>query len=352
MNSFTPGFLGSQPLSHDLLRTIRVLGEYQGKEALFKRQAPQVLGTLREAAMIQSTEASTRLEGITAPPGRIRSLMAKRSRPRNRPEQEIAGYRDVLNTIHTSHSAMPFTPNVILQLHRDLYRFTAAEGGRWKMSDNEIVKTFPDGARVVRFRPVPAHRTPEAMETLHRRFNQAWDAGRIDHLLLIPAYVLDFLCIHPFADGNGRMARLIALWLLYRAGMEVGRYISLEKIVEETREGYYDSLYASSQGWHEGRHTLGPWWEYFLGVMLLGAYREFEQRTGIMTTARGAKTEQVLISFEKLPQRFRYADLAAACPNVSRPTIKRVLGKLRDQGRVRCLKAGRDAVWEKLENDE
>ncbi len=352
MKSFEPGVLDGQPPPHRLVKTIRLLGEYQGKEALFRQQAPQVLKTLREVALIQSTESSTRLEGITAPPDRIRSLVAQKSRPANRSEQEIAGYRDVLDTIHTNFRELPFSPNVVLQLHRDLYRFMPDEGGRWKRSNNEIVEVSPDGRRIVRFKPVDAHLTPEAMETLHRRFNRAWDEEHFDRLLLIPAFVLDFLCIHPFADGNGRMARLITLWLLYRAGMGVGRYISLEKIVEETREGYYDSLYLSSQGWHEARHDLGPWWEYFLGVMLLEAYREFERRIGSVTAARGAKTEQVLAAFEKLPARFRYADLAFACPNVSRPTIKRVLGKLRDQDKVRCIKAGRDAMWEKIETCE
>ena len=215
------------------------------------------------------------------------------------------------------------------------------------MTNNEISETRPDGTKVTRFEPIPAHQTPDAMERLHVLFQEQWEKGEIDSLLLIPAYVLDFLCIHPFTDGNGRMARLLTLLLLYQAGFRVGRYISLEQLIENQREGYYDALYKSSQGWHQGEHSLLPWWEYFLGVMLLTAYREFERRTGELTSAHGAKTEMVMAAIQKLPATFRYADLAQACPNVSRPTIKRVLARLREEGSVECIKFGRDAVWKK-----
>ena len=178
-------------------------------------------------------------------------------------------------------------------------------------------------------------------------FKEEWEKGGIDPLLLIATYIFDFLCIHPFTDGNGRIARLLTLLLLYQAGFEVGRYISLEQMIENQREGYYDALYNSSQGWYQGEHNLLPWWEYFLGVMLLGAYREFERRTGELTSAHGAKSEMVIAAIKKLPDTFRYADLAQACPNVSRPTIKRVLARLREEGSVECVKYGRDAVWEK-----
>ncbi len=347
MNSFEREFLEKQPIPHSLLRTIRLLGEYRGKEALFIQQTPQVLESLRQVAIIQSTESSNRIEGIEAPPARIKKLVEHKTTPKNRSEQEIAGYRDALATIHANHANMPFTTGIVLQLHRDLYQFVAQQGGRWKMADNEISETRSDGTKVTRFRPIPAHQTPEAMERLHALFKEQWDRGEIDPLLLIPAYVLDFLCIHPFTDGNGRMARLLTLLLLYQSGFEVGRYISLEYLIENQREGYYDALYKSSQDWHEGEHTLLPWWEYFLGVMLLAAYRELERRTGELTTARGAKTELVLAAIRKLPERFRYADLAQAYPNVSRPTIKRVLARLREDGAVECIKSGRDAIWEK-----
>lgn len=347
MNSFEQGFLENQPIPHLLLRTVRLLGEYRGKEALFIQQTPQVLESLRQAAIIQSTESSNRIEGIEAPAERIKKLVEHKTTPRNRSEQEIAGYRDALATIHANHANMPFTTGIVLQLHRDLYQFVSQPGGRWKMTDNEITETRADGTRVTRFKPIPAHQTPDAMERLHFLFKEQWENNRVDPLLLIPAYVFDFLCIHPFTDGNGRIARLLTLLLLYQAGFEVGRYISLEHLVEKQREGYYDALYKSSQGWHRGKHSLLPWWEYFLGVMLLTAYREFERRTGELTSAHGAKTEMVMAAIQKLPATFQYADLAKACPNVSRPTIKRVLGRLREEGSVECIKPGRDAVWEK-----
>jgi Fic family protein len=348
MRSFEEGYIERQQIPHSLLRTIRLLGEYRGKEELFKQQTPQALETLRQVAIIQSTESSNRIEGIEAPLERIKKLVEHKTAPKNRSEQEIAGYRDVLATIHANHANISFTAGLVLQFHRDLYQFAPQQGGRWKMVDNEIMETNANGTRTIRFKPVPAHQTPEAMEKLHLGFKELWERGEVDPLLIIPAYIFDFLCIHPFTDGNGRMARLLTLLLLYHAGFEVGRYISLEHLIEQQREGYYDALYKSSQEWHEGKHTLLPWWEYFLGVMLLGAYREFERRTGELTTTHGAKTEMVLSAINKLPAQFRYADLARACPNISRPTIKRVLGQLRLKGKVECVKSGRDAVWEKI----
>jgi Fic family protein len=341
------GFLEKQPIPHSLLRTIRLLGEYRGKEALFVQQTPQVLESLRQVAIIQSTESSNRIEGIEAPAERIKKLVEHKTTPKNRSEQKIAGYRDALATIHANHASISFTTGVVLQLHRDLYRFVAQQGGRWKMADNEISKTRPDGTKVTRFKPTPAYQTPDAMDHLHALFKGQWEKGQIDPLLLIPAYVLDFLCIHHFTDGNGRMARLLTLLLLYQASFEVGRHISLEHFIEKQREGYYDALYKSSQGWHQGEHSLLPWGEYLLGVMLLAAYREFERRTGELTSAHGGKTEMVMATIQKLPATFRYADLAQACPNVSRPTIKRVLARLRVDGSVKCVKSGRDAIWEK-----
>jgi Fic family protein len=348
MKSFEPGFLENHPITHNLVQTIRLIAEFKGKQDLYKEQSPQLLETLRQAAIIQSTESSNRIEGITAPIDRIKKIVAKKATPRNRSEQEIAGYREVLTTIHTNYADIPFTTGVVLQLHRDLYQFEVGEGGKWKAVDNEITELRPDGTKVVRFRPVPAFQTQEAMKQLHKLFDNLLQSRHIDPLLLIPTYVLDFLCIHPFRDGNGRMARLLTLLLLYKAGFEVGRYISLEKMVEDTKESYYDTLYQSSQNWHEAKHSLQPWWEYFLGVMVLGAYRDFERRVGLVTTVRGAKREMILDTINHLPKRFQFGDIGRACPGVSRPTINRTLRELREQGKVVCIKGGRDAIWEKI----
>lgn len=349
MKSFEGGFIERQPVTQSLLLAVGALREFKGKEALFKEQSPQALETLRQVAIIQSTESSNRIEGVTAPLERIQALVAEKTTPKNRPEREIAGYRDVLNTIHSNYAGIPFTANVVLQLHRDLFQYAESPGGTWKSADNAIEEIHPDGTRIVRFRPVSAHATPEAMEELHTLFNASWNPGRIDKLLLIPAYILDFLCIHPFRDGNGRMARLLSLLLLYHASYELGRYISLEKIVEETKETYYEALGLSSQGWHEGRHDLLPWTEYFLGV-LTGAYRRFEERVGTLTSARGAKTQMVLDAVQRLPDGFRMVDLERAAPNVTREMIRVVLNRLKKSGEVWPEGAGRGAVWRKRGN--
>jgi Fic family protein len=347
MNSFVSGFVERQPIPQQLLRTIRLLGEFKGKEEMFKKQSPQALETLRQAAIILSTESSNRIEGVTAPHERIVKLVTKRTKPRDRSEQEIAGYRDVLNTIHANHAHMRLSAGLVQQLHRDLFKFTVEKGGQWKSSSNEIAELRADGTKFVRFTPVAPHLTEDAMLSLHERFGRLWGSNEAEPLLLIPSYVLDFLCIHPFRDGNGRVARLLSLLLLYQAGYEVGRFISLELIVEETKTGYYDSLYQSSQGWHDAKHNPLPWWEYFLGVMLLTAYREFENRTGIMIKARGAKTAMVLDAIGHLPDGFKMVDLERVCPNVTRDMIRVVLNGLKKDNKIYCEGFGAAAIWKK-----
>jgi Fic family protein len=351
MNSFRPGFIESQPISQSLLQSIRLIGEHKGQERLYEQQSPQVLEALRHEAIVESTESSNRLEGITAPRERLVGLAEKSVQPQNRPEQEIAGYRDVLATIHANHANMTFGQDLVRQLHRDLFQYTAVRGGEWKVTDNRITERRPDGTIAVRFEPVPAFMTAEAMEGLHRGFSAAWSENQIELLLVVSTYVFDFLCVHPFLDGNGRLSRLLTLLLLYKAGCGVGRFISLEKKVEETRESYYDALAKSSQGWHQGAHTLVPWWEYLMGVVVLSAYREFEARAGVITSRRGAQSQRVIQAVERLPVPFKVRDVAKMSPGVSRPTINRVLQGLRKEGRIRLLGKGRDAAWERVDQD-
>lgn len=348
MKSFEPGILEKQRISQNLLRTIRLLGEYKGREEVFRQQSPQVLETLRQAAMIQSTESSNRIEGVVAPHDRIVKIVQKKVKPGNRSEQEIAGYRDVLNTIHANHSNMKFSMNLVLQMHRDLLKFTTEKDGRWKTTQNEIEEVGPDGKRFIRFTPVAPHLTDDAMRSLHERFKKSKESQEFEPLLLIPAYVLDFLCIHPFRDGNGRMARLISLLLLYQSGFEVGRFISLEHIVEETRESYYDTLFQSSQKWHHGKHSLVPWWEYFLGVMLLSAYREFEKRAGVLTTSYGAKSQMILDAIDRLSGDFKVVDVQRICPGISLDLIRMRLKDLKKAGKIEPSGRGPAAVWRKI----
>jgi Fic family protein len=332
------------PITQALLQSVRRLGEFKGRESLYRSQMPQALETLRQAAIIQSAESSNRIEGVTAPPQRLRALMAEKTKPQDRSEQEIAGYRDVLNTIHGNHEGMRFTASLVLQLHRDLFKYTSTPGGRWKSTQNAIIEILPSGSKRTRFEPVAPHLVSEAMDLLHVQFTKFLEEAKIDPLILIPVYVLDFLCIHPFLDGNGRMARLLTLLLLYQAGYGVGRYISLERVVEESKESYYDTLYRSSQGWHEGRHTLVPWTEYFLGTML-AAYKEFENRVGILTDGRGAKTELVLEAIRRFYGDFSVSELQAQCPNVGIDLIRRLLRQERKVGNLECLGRGPAARW-------
>ncbi len=346
MRSFEHDYLLDTPISHSLVMAVRVLGEFRGRQGLYTDQFPEVLETLRQVAMIQSTESSNRIEGITVLPDRLTDLVTKKSKPRDRSEQEVAGYRDVLASIHANHTRTRLSTELILDWHRMMYRYTGETGGHWKATDNAILEVRPDGRRVVRFKPVSAVGTPKFMDRLVRLFNHALGEAKTDPLLLVASFVLDFECVHPFTDGNGRLGRLLTLLLLYHSGYEVGRYISLERIVEESKETYYDALLNSSRGWYEGRHDLRPWWEYFLG-MLTAAYKEFEARVGTLTSARGAKRGMVRNAVQRLPTRFRMGDVQRACPGVSYPTLKRALADLKREGKLRCLGKGRDAEWER-----
>jgi Fic family protein len=347
--SFGTGVIENLRVTPALLSTLGVVHEHKGRQELYKRTSPGVLETLLEVARIQSVESSNRIEGIIAPAERISELVRTKTTPENRSEAEIAGYRDALATIHANATNMRFTPGLVLQLHRDLSRYLPGPGGRWKNSDNEIEEALSDGSKRIRFTPVPAFVTAQAMETLHTRLNAERDAATIDELVLAAAYTLDFLCIHPFGDGNGRTSRLLSLILLYQAGYEVGRYVSLEKVIEDSKDTYVDALEASSAGWHEGEHDLLPWMEYFAGIVL-AAYRELETRVGDVTGERGAKGQMVLGCIKRLPAQFRIADIERACPHVSRPTINRMLRAERVAGHLVCVKRGRDATWQKIES--
>lgn len=348
MKSFEHGYLYEMPISHGLLTTMRALGEFRGREGLYSQQSPEVLETLRRTAIVQSVESSNRIEGVTVGAARIDPLVLKRAKPRDRPEQEIAGYRDVLARIHTDAGRLKLSTELIRNWHREMYAYTNEKAGRWKNRDNAILEVRSDGRQVVRFRPVSALATPKFMAQLVELFNREMLEGRTDALVLVAAFVLDFECIHPFTDGNGRLGRLLTLLLLYQAGYGVGRYISLERIVERSKESYYDVLHRSSQGWHEGRHDLRPWLEYFIGT-LIAAYKEFEARVGTISSAKGAKRVLVKNAIAHLPPRFTISELERVCNGISRKTLIRALGELRSKGALRCLGRGPNAQWERVE---
>lgn len=347
MNSFERNVLDNPPLTINILNLTNKIAEYRGKQALYERQLPQVLDTLRYHAIIQSTESSNRIEGITVSARRFDSIMSDKTQPKDRSEAEIAGYRDVLRTIHERHSYISIRSNTMLQLHRDLMAYVGSgQGGKYKAVDNVIQETLPSGEKRIRFEPTPAWQTPNAMESLCTKFNIERDSARLPDIILIAAFILDFLCIHPFPDGNGRMARLLTLLLLYQSGYTVGRYISLEKIVEETKEQYDDTLYTSSQGWHKGKQDLIPWTEYFLTV-ILKAYHRFEERVGDVehTQKRGWKQQRVRDVIDSFLADFTISDVEERCPGISRALITKTLHDMSKEGMIECIEKGRNARW-------
>jgi Fic family protein len=323
----------------------------RGREEAFRLQRPQILETLTEVARIQSTESSNAIEAITAPPQRIADLVREKTAPRNRSEEEIAGYRNVLDTIHSSAADIPFRRSIVEQLHRDLYALTETPGGRFKRSQNEVARFDSAGRKIaVVFEGTTPFETPMAMDELHERFERAVKEDRHPQLLLVGTYVFDFLMIHPFDDGNGRMSRLLTLLLLYQAGHEIGRFVSLEKLIEKSRETYYESLERSTAGWAEESHDIWPWLNYFLAI-LTGAYKEFESRAGSLTSGRGSKGERVRqFVRSNISTAFTFADLQRALPDISPDHIRGELRRLRDAGAVESPGPGRK-VWKRLRDD-
>ena len=334
-----------------LSRQLSEIDVARGRQEAFARQHPVALHSLEQQALIQSVEASNAIENITAPKRRIEELVARETQPRNRSEEEIAGYRAVLDTIHSSAINIPFTPNVVRQLHRDLYQFAPQPGGDWKIADNLVTEERADGSVAIRFTPVSAFDTPAAMDELHERFERAWQADQHHRLLLAGAYTLDFLVTHPFSDGNGRMSRLLSLLLLYKGGYDVGRFVSIEKLIERSKETYYEALAASTAEWHDSAHDLRPWLSYFLGV-LTAAYREFEPRAEAVTAGRGAKAELVRAFVRSnISDSFTFAEVKRAAPGVSDEYIRQILRELRDQQIIEGTGAGRGAAWRRLRHD-
>jgi Fic family protein len=345
MNSFRNHRLRdfSVPMSTNWL--LNDLAEAKGKQELYTRQSPQVLKALREMALVQSVESSNRIEGVTVAANRLRPLVLGHARPKDRSEQEIAGYRSALNLIHTKAENLPITPDLMRRLHQ-LCQEGSGDAGQFKRVDNEVIELRRGAAPIIRFKCVSAKATPAAVDELCLVYRHAINQDHIPPLVAIGAFILDFLCIHPFRDGNGRVSRLLTLLALYQHGYEVGRYVSLERLVEEAKEDYYHALQASSQRWHDSQHDLLPWLNHFLAIARR-AYGEFEQRAGDMKSRRGAKTELVDHAIEATFGEFGITDLERACPGVSRDLIRLRLRDLKAAGRIECLGRGPGAKWRK-----
>ena len=339
-------------LTAEIVKMISNIHEHKGKQDLFLEANKDELKTLLEVALIQSTGASNRIEGIYTSDKRLKELIKQKSEPRNRSEQEIAGYREVLSTIHESYEYIVPRPNLIMQLHRDLYSYSdSVIGGHYKNTDNVIAETDESGNQKVRFTPVPAFQTAEAMEELCSNFWKAWEADHIDKLILIPMFILDFLCIHPFDDGNGRMSRLLTLLLFYKAGYIVGKYISMEMLIEKTKDTYYESLQASSADWHESKNSYEFFVKYYLGIMLK-AYHEFENRVEHFKYRSLSKPERIKAMIDQKVGKITKQEIMNACPDISKTTVERTLTDLVKQGYIIKVGSGPATGYAKSESKQ
>ncbi|GHV05133.1 cell division protein Fic [Clostridia bacterium] len=334
-------------LTPDIVAMLTSIHEHKGKQELFVEAHADALTTLMEIAKIQSTGASNRIEGINTTDKRLQELVLDQSAPRNRTEQEIAGYRDVLATIHASYDYIYPRPNIILQLHKQLYSFARSSiGGSYKNSDNYIAETDSEGNQSVRFQPVPAYLTADAMDRLCAAFVKSLEKDEHDTLLLIPMFVLDFLCIHPFNDGNGRMSRLLTLLLLYRAGYIVGKYISLEKLIENSKDTYYEVLQNGSAGWHDNRNDYLPFIRYYLGI-LQKAYGDFEDRVEYLSQKGLSKPDRIKAVIDRKIGKITKAEILQAVPDISKVTVERTLSELVKAGYLVKISAGRSTAYGK-----
>jgi Fic family protein len=323
------------------------LGEAHGKQELFTKQSPQRLKVLREHALIESAVSSNRIEGVIVDRARIGTIVFGKSHLRDRDEEEVRGYRDALALIHEQGAKLPVSEKTILRLHR-LSRGVIGDAGRYKEKDGDIIEKYPDGRVRVRFKTVTAAQTHAAMRELIEAWHDCLRERRVHPLIALAAMNLDFLCIHPFRDGNGRVSRLLLLLQCYHLGYEVGRYISSERLIEQHKERYYETLEQSSHRWHEGKHDPWPFINYLLFILKL-ASQEFAERVGQVASPKGAKTELVQSAISRTRGAFRVADLQRECPGVSLDLIRRVLKDLRAAGQVECLGRGQKAEWRRTD---
>ena len=322
------------------------IGEAIGRQELFINQSPQKLKVLREHALIESAISSNRIEGVEIEKSRVATIIFGKPLLKDRREEEVRGYRNALNVIHAKKKLISLSEETIKEFHH-LIKSDTWDSGKYKEKPGDIIQTYPNGNVRIRFKTVNPDNVSYYMEQLIKLYNQCLEERLVHQLLVIAAFNLDFLCIHPFRDGNGRVSRLLFLLQCYQAGYKVGRYISLERMIEENKERYYETLEMSSKGWHEGRHH-NPWhYVNFLMYILKSAYKEFEERIGKIKSPRGSKTELVKTTIDKLPETFSLTDLETACPGVSRDMIRKVLRDLKNSNHIESIGRGPGALWRK-----
>lgn len=333
MRTFNYENLARSKWDSETINLLAQIHEHKGKQELFLIRKPAVLDKLVEIAKIQSVEDSNKIEGIITTAVRIKELMNEKTIPKNRDEEEILGYIDVLNTIHESYEYIPISSNYILQLHRDLFKYSEKGiGGRYKNTQNSIVEKTEDGNTIERFKPLSPYETPVAIEQICDGLNKALDKGEIDSLLLIPIFIHDFLCIHPFNDGNGRMSRLLTTLLLYRQGYVIGKYISLESKIEKNKDSYYGALEKSGLGWHENEENPVPFIKYILRT-ILAAYIDFEERVDYVDE-KVPTIELVRNAVDSKLGKFTKSDMMELVPSVGKATIENMLKRLMDEGYI------------------
>ena len=344
MRTFNYSLIKENKWDSELLGLIAAIYKEAGKQEMYLKQKPQELEKLVEIAKIQSTEASNAIEGIVTTNTRIRQLMEEKTTPRNRDEKEIAGYRDVLGIIHESFDAIPITQNYILQLHKILFSHLGnPAAGKTKTVQNYISASFPDGHTETLFIPLAPYETPEALDRICEEYNRVIGNAELEPLIAIPVFIHDFLCIHPFNDGNGRMSRLLTTLLLYRSGFYVGKYISLEAKIAKHKDLYYDALSASQNGWHEGSNDPVPFIKYLLGT-ILAAYRDFEDRFALVEVKRSA-LDMVRLATQYKIGRFTKQDIRELCPSLSISSIEGSLRKLVDNGEIKREGSGKNTFY-------
>lgn len=347
MRAFNYSRIKDQKWDTETLGLIAAIYKEAGKQELYLKQRPEALEKLVEIAKVQSTEASNAIEGIVTTNTRIKQLVAEKTTPKNRNEQEIAGYRDVLGIIHESFDVIAITQNYILQLHKILYgHMQNPNAGRTKTVQNYISATYPDGHRETLFTPLAPFETPEALDKICEEFNRVIGNGELDPLIAIPVFIHDFLCIHPFNDGNGRMSRLLTTLLLYRSGFYVGKYISLEAKIAKNKDLYYDALALSQEGWHEGKDDPLPFIKYLLGT-ILSAYKDFEDRFALVEVKRSA-LEVVRLATQNKIGRFGKQDIRELCPVLSISSIEGALRKLVAMGELKREGEGKNVRYIRL----
>ncbi len=347
MRTFDYTKLANITWDNETISYLAKIHEYKGKQELFLRQKPVKLNRLIEIAKIQSTEASNEIEGIITTEARLKQLISKKTTPRNRDEEEILGYKNVLETIHENYEAIPIKSNYILQLHRDLLKYTnLSYGGRFKTTPNEIDMVLANGEKVVLFKPLEPYETPDAINMICEKYEEALNLEYVDELILISCFILDFLCIHPFNDGNGRMSRLLTLLLLYRSGYLVGQFISIEKAISDTKEAYYDALKKSDKGWHEENNDPQPFVKYMLSI-ILSSYREFENRLNIVEKVGIKSNSYDIVKTCVLDRigKFSKQDILILCPSLGSSSVEAALKKLVQEGIIVRIGVGRSTKY-------